>query len=188
VNPHEPHPSALPLRIFLIVAAATAMAAVILWMTRELDQGEAAAPAASQLRLASPDITIDAEADVFRAASGAFALGPLAPRERSAHPRNLTTFRFLRAFPGAPPRIPHALTPEEFRTGVCRTCHERGGYSTRFAAYVPVTPHPELGVCLQCHAGDDAFMGIGSAATDPNARCPQCHGPNGKVRPEARLT
>ena len=114
---------------------------------------------------------------------------PAARRERSAHPRTLTTVRFLRAYPGAPPRIPHGLTPEEFRTDACRTCHERGGFSLRFAAYVPVTPHPERGICLQCHVGEDALMGVALPSADPNARCPQCHGPSGgRPRADATLT
>ena len=115
------------------------------------------------------------------------AIAPELPRQRQAHPRTRTTFRFLRAYDGAPPRIPHALSPEEYRTGVCRTCHERGGYSLRFAAYVPVTPHPELGMCLQCHVGDDAVMGLASAGADPNARCPLCHGPDRRTAPARGL-
>lgn len=181
------HSTALPLKIFLIVSAATAMAALILAVQREPERPNPA-PSVPPPRLASPAVPIAAEADVFRTAPGALALNPVAPRERSAHPRTLATFHFLRAYPGAPPRIPHALSPEEFRAGECRTCHERGGYSLRFAAYVPVTPHAELGACLQCHVGDDGVMGMSSPAADPNTRCPQCHGPSGMVRPEERLT
>jgi cytochrome c-type protein NapB len=114
---------------------------------------------------------------------------PAFPRERTAHPRTWATYRYLRAYPGAPPRIPHALSPDEFRVEICNSCHERGGYSLRFAAYVPVTPHPEMGMCLQCHAGDDAVMGTASAGADPNVRCPLCHGPTGgRPRPEASAT
>ena len=120
---------------------------------------------------------------------GMLALDPTAPRERTAHRRDFKTYRFLRAYPGAPPRIPHVLSPEEFKTGSCRTCHQRGGYSQRFGAYVPVTPHPERGICLQCHAGEDSLMGVDVPIDNPKARCPLCHGPSGgRPRADASLT
>ena len=93
------------------------------------------------LRPASEDATVQVigastpiseEADVFRTGSQDLALGPDLERRRPAHPRTLATYRALRAYPGAPPRIPHGLTREEFRTASCNTCHERGGYSDRF--------------------------------------------------------
>lgn len=139
--------------------------------------------------ISSSGAPIRAEAQVFRTTPAMLAIEPGARRERAAHPRTLSTYRYLRAFPGAPPRIPHALRPEEFRTDACRTCHERGGYSLRFAAYVPVTPHPERGICLQCHVGEDALMGIPVPGADPNARCPQCHlAGGGPVRSEVSAT
>ena len=122
-----------------------------------------AAPVAVAV-LAPPKEPIAAEAEVFRTRPDMLAIEPDARRERRAHPRTLKTFRYLRAYPGAPPRIPHGLTPEEFRTGACKTCHERGGYSSRFAAYVPVTPHPDMGPCLQCHVGDGGITGISRPA------------------------
>lgn len=187
MNSREAHPSAWPLRIYLIASAATAIAALVVGVERIPPPRDEAEPLMTAPHpVASPE-PIAAEADVFRPLPGALALGPEAPRRRSAHPRNLSTFRFLRAYPGAPPRIPHGLSSEELRTGVCGTCHERGGYSLRFAAYVPVTPHPELGMCLQCHPVDDAVAGVVSPGADPNTRCPQCHGPEGRVRPEKRL-
>ena len=71
---------------------------------------------------------------MFRTRPDMLAITPEARRERRAHPRTLKTFRYLRAFPGAPPRIPHGLSATEYRTGGCRTCHERGGYSPRFGS------------------------------------------------------
>jgi cytochrome c-type protein NapB len=137
----------------------------------------------------APEIPIAAEAGVFRTSPGMLAIEPTTARYRTAHPRTLRAFRFLRMYPGAPPRIPHGLSSEEFRTGVCGTCHERGGYSRRFSAYVPVTPHPEWGMCLQCHLGEDAAMGQIPATADPNARCSLCHGTSGgPPRAEASVT
>jgi len=122
-------------------------------------------------------VPIPAEAGVFRTSPGFLAIGdPETPR-RAAKPRTLHTFKSRRAFPGAPPRIPHGLTLGESLSGACNTCHERGGYSPRFGAYVPVTPHPELDGCLQCHVADDATVGVVLPTEDPNTICRQCHDP-----------
>ncbi len=123
-------------------------------------------------------VPIDAEAGVFRTQLEMLAIGDPAVPRRHANPRTLQTFRARRAFPGAPPRIPHGLTSREFQTSACNTCHERGGYSPRFGAYVPVTPHPELGACLQCHVGNDATTGVILPSHDPNTICRQCHDPD----------
>jgi nitrate reductase (cytochrome), electron transfer subunit len=183
------HPTALLLRFYLIASAGIAIVALNA-VVKRLSAGRVrqTAPVAVAM-VAAPDEPIRAEAQVFRTTPGMLAIEPAAHRERSAHPRTFATYRFLRAFPGAPPRIPHALTPQEFRTDACRTCHERGGYSFRFAAYVPVTPHPERGICLQCHVGEDSLMGVPVPVANPNARCPQCHGPKGgPPRADATLT
>jgi hypothetical protein len=171
--------------VYLLGSTAAAVAAVVVAMRRAAAQVDEPAPPEVQTLSAAGE-PIAAEVLVFRTRASVLALGPEARRERSAHPRTLRTFRFLRAYPGAPPRIPHGLSPEEFRTGTCGTCHQRGGYSIRFAAYAPITPHPELGLCLGCHAIDDGVAGVGSPSADPNSRCPQCHGPEGRVSPRAR--
>ena len=120
---------------------------------------------------------IPAEADVFRTHAGVTAIPPEAARARDAHPRTLARYRFVRAYPGAPPRIPHGFTADEFRTGACNTCHQRGGYSPRFNAYVPVTPHPDMPACLQCHVGRDEVTGVSLPDMDPSMACKQCHLP-----------
>jgi cytochrome c-type protein NapB len=188
-------PAELLLLLLLIGCAVTAVAAVVVAVERAPALRAASAKpstvgpghVAARL-LAVPTESIAAEAQVFRLSAGMMAIEPAARREREAHPRTLETFRYLRAYPGAPPRIPHGLTPDEFRTGACTTCHERGGYSQRFAAYVPVTPHPDAGFCLQCHVGDDAVTGISYPSSDPNARCRQCHGPSGPPRRDIDAT
>lgn len=183
------HPAALVLGLFMVGSALTAAAALSVVVKRAA-AGREPVPAPIAVKMvAPPDDPIRAEAQVFRTTPAILAIEPSTRRERSAHPRTLKTVRFLRAFPGAPPRIPHALTPEEFRTDACKTCHERGGFSQRFDAYVPVTPHPERGICLQCHAGEDSLMGVAIPIANPNARCPQCHGPSGgPPRADASLT
>ena len=164
-----------PMRVFLIASAAVAIAAIVLAFERSAAERRAGPAVAALAPLAPPDEPIAAEAQVFRTAAGMLAIEPAMGPRRAAHPRSLATWRSLRAYPGAPPRIPHGLTPDEFRTGGCTTCHERGGFSPRFGAYVPITPHPEMGACLQCHVGDAKLMAIGLPGTDPSARCRQCH-------------
>jgi nitrate reductase (cytochrome), electron transfer subunit len=175
----------LAARLLFIVSAVVAMAALVIVTGRTTgDRGDEPGGAAAPGRYGEP---IAAEADVFRTHAGVLAIDPSAERIRAAHPRTLATYRSLRAYPGAPPRIPHGLTPDEFQTGGCNTCHERGGYSQRFGAYVPITPHPEMGACLQCHVGDGQLMAIALPGTDPSARCRQCHTADGVRWTEATL-
>jgi hypothetical protein len=155
--------------IVLMVAAILALAPGVVPM-RHAPPGPAAGP------LVAPGAPIRAEADVFRLRPGDLAAAPDAERRVEAHPRTMTMYRALRAFPGAPPRIPHGLTVEEFRGGRCNVCHERGGYVARFTAYAPVTPHPELRDCLQCHVADDALVGLDFPdKSAPGQVCFQCH-------------
>ena len=166
---------ALLTRVFLLASAVTGIGALIV-ATRRVADSRSIAPENRPVAMLSPsNEPIAAEAQVFRTPAGVLAIAPTPGPRRSAHPRTLATYRSLRAYPGAPPRVPHGLTPNEFRTGGCNTCHERGGFSQRFGAYVPVTPHPEMGACLQCHVGDALLMAIALPNTDPSARCGQCH-------------
>lgn len=184
-----PRPAAVALGLLLVASAATAAVAAVVAVRRMPASREAEPEARPVALITPPSSPIPAEADVFRTTPAMLAIDPDVPRNRTAHPRNWVTYRYLRAYPGAPPRIPHALSADEFRAEICNSCHERGGYSLRFAAYVPLTPHPEMGMCLQCHVGDDAVMGTASAGADPNARCPLCHGPTGgRPLPEAAAT
>lgn len=175
--------------LYLIASAVTAVIAVSVAVNRAA-RGRASAPAPAAMPLVTaPGEPIRAEAQVFRTSPAMLAIEPATRRERSAHPRTLKTVRYLRAYPGAPPQIPHPLTADEFRTDACKTCHERGGFSLRFSAYVPLTPHPERGICLQCHVGVDSVIGAPAPDPNPNARCPQCHGlSGGPPRADARVT
>ena len=171
--------SAAAMVVLLIASAATGITAAVTAVKRSR-AAHATEPRLTAVPLVvAPATPIAAEAEMFRTQPELLALAPATPRERSAHPRTRVTYRFLRAFPGAPPHIPHPLSADEFRTGTCKSCHERGGYSTRFNAYVPLTPHADRGVCLQCHVGDDAAMGVASPDADPSSRCVLCHGPAG---------
>ncbi|MBU2952057.1 nitrate reductase cytochrome c-type subunit [Tamlana agarivorans] len=69
-----------------------------------------------------------------------------------AHQRSLETYYENRAFHGAPPSIPHPVANERsMGENVCLKCHQNGGFVDKFGAYAPVTPHPELVNCRQCH-------------------------------------
>ncbi len=66
--------------------------------------------------------------------------------------RSLAEFYARRAYPGAPPIIPHQLTDEaDYGGRACLRCHNRSRYVPRIGAYTPITPHPELLSCRSCH-------------------------------------
>lgn len=164
----------------LVALVLTASAAVAVYAVAVSARRLAARDDGTVAESKSPVVTITdepipSEAGVFRTNASVLAIDPESPIRRGAHPRTLATYRALRAYPGAPPRIPHGLTPDEVLKGGCTTCHQRGGYSHRFDAYVPVTPHPEMGICLQCHVGNVKLMAIALPNTEPSARCRQCH-------------
>lgn len=171
----------------LIGAAATAALAVMVAVRRREAARLAEAPPTAAVELLSPPAEpISSEADVFRTGPKNLAIWDFRVARRPAKPRTLHIYRTRRAYPGAPPQIPHGLTGAEFRSGACTTCHERGGYSPRFGAYVPVTPHPDLGPCLQCHVGIDEITGVTLPSIDPNTVCRQCHNPaDPKANPPA---
>lgn len=72
--------------------------------------------------------------------------------DKSVEVRTLKGFREIRAYPGAPPMIPHLITKSKSLTGdSCLGCHKNGGFTPKFNAYAPVVPHPEKRNCRQCH-------------------------------------
>lgn len=91
------------------------------------------------------------------AEAGPFRGNPPAPRGGAvAAPkpagRHLDVFYERRAYPGAPPYIPHEVEDDAGAQGqTCLRCHESGGYVARFSAFAPTTPHPEYLNCRQCH-------------------------------------
>lgn len=173
-----PRTSGLLFVLYLVASGAIAVAAGVVALTRAARRPRPAPVSESSfVPVAPPERPIPSEAEVFRTYAGVTAIPPAGARERDAHPRTLVRFRFLRAYPGAPPRIPHGFTADEFRTGACNTCHRRGGYSPRFNAYVPITPHPDMPACLQCHVGRDEVTGVSLPSLDPSTVCRQCHAP-----------
>lgn len=118
---------------------------------------------------------IASEAGVFRVMESELGVTPSFVGGSTAHARSLDMYRRLRAYPGAPPRIPHGLTEEEYRRSSCNPCHLRGGWVARFGTYAPVTPHPEYASCLQCHVPQDGLVGRAHPITDNSTVCAQCH-------------
>lgn len=167
-------------RLAAIAVAASLMVGGIVVIDRAVAADAKEMEPTVAARIISSPQPIAEEADVFRAGA---AVMELQLSRRAAHPRTLATYRALRAYPGAPPRVPHGLTAEELRTSSCRTCHERGGYAQRFGAYAPVTPHPEYTECLQCHVPDDALLGIPLPDRGAGVGCRQCHVAPGAATP-----
>ncbi|WP_298317421.1 cytochrome C [uncultured Aquimarina sp.] len=99
----------------------------------------------------APTFEIPSEKGVFTRSG--FALEYLDMPVDEEHQRSLETYYDNRAYPGAPPSIPHPLIKGERGMGgkACLQCHQNGGFTEKFNAYAPVTPHPEMINCRQCH-------------------------------------
>ncbi|QTE21413.1 nitrate reductase cytochrome c-type subunit [Polaribacter cellanae] len=93
---------------------------------------------------------IPSEAGTFRRSEYALDYANM-PVDKN-HQRTLDTYYNNRSYHGAPPSIPHPVK-EEMLIGenTCLQCHENGGFVQKFNAYAPVTPHPEMVNCRQCH-------------------------------------
>ncbi|WP_194767801.1 nitrate reductase cytochrome c-type subunit [Tamlana sp. I1] len=93
---------------------------------------------------------IPSESGVFERSQ--FALDYAEMPIDEAHQRSLKTYYNNRAYHGAPPSIPHPVANERSLGGnTCLQCHQNGGFVEKFDAYAPVTPHPEMVNCRQCH-------------------------------------
>jgi cytochrome c-type protein NapB len=98
---------------------------------------------------AEPTPAIPFEAGVFRRKDRALddAAMPVEPNTK----RTLALYYARRAYPGAPPLIPHRVEDAQAGGRACLACHADGGFAPRFGAYAPVVPHPDLESCRQCH-------------------------------------
>lgn len=103
------------------------------------------------LKEKEPTPEIPSEWGVFRRSE--YALDYSAMPIDKQHQRSLSTYYNNRAFYGAPPTIPHAVNAGDRSMGAdnCLKCHENGGFVAQFNAYTPITPHPEMINCRQCH-------------------------------------
>lgn len=154
------------LRLVRIVIATALMTALVAVVGEGLR--EEARPAVLPLTEMAEMPSVPVESGVFRRA--ALALDYLAMPEPPARGRTLAVFYARRAYPGAPPAVPHEiLDPGSHGDRACLACHEHGGYAPRFDAYAPVTPHPELASCLMCHVpvADPRRPALAPAAWQP---------------------
>ena len=132
----------------VMIGVACVLIVLAVWIAGRSVSLENAVVAASEPAIgASP--SLPAESGVFRRAAD--ALRVLEAPEHDANPRDLATYYRRRAYAGAPPVIPHPLLSEKDYGKGCLGCHLNGGYVPPFRAYTPVTPHPELTACTQCH-------------------------------------
>lgn len=102
----------------------------------------------------NPTPSIPSETGVFQRSEFALDYANMPIDEK--HQRSLATYYDNRAYHGAPPSIPHEVKGERNMGGnSCLQCHQNGGFVTKFNAYAPVTPHPEMINCRQCHVAEN---------------------------------
>lgn len=140
---------------FLALCVTLLGVAVFLIGTSLSTGGAARVSAVGNANAAEMEAPIAAEAGAFNSATAG------AP---SARQRHLDTYYERRAYPGAPPYIPHTVGAEQGAWGqLCNACHQAGGFSAEYDAYAPLTPHPQFSNCRQCHVaqqeGAGAFRG-----------------------------
>jgi cytochrome c-type protein NapB len=70
--------------------------------------------------------------------------------EEGSKGRTLSQYYSRRQYSGAPPEIPHPLEAHGIELE-CLTCHANGGWTEPLKRITPVTPHPEMVSCMQCH-------------------------------------
>lgn len=155
-------------RYFLIGLAVLLMAALVVVVGQSLTAGREPARVMPVAAEATP--TLPTEAGMYaRAARAAdYAAMPAEPNRK----RTREVYYARRAYPGGPPVIPHAVDERDAFGRACLACHAEGGWAPKFEAYAPVTPHPEMVSCRQCHvpqAGQPPFRASGWQASAPPA-------------------
>ena len=97
---------------------------------------------------------IPTEAGVFQRSE--YALDYVNMPIDEEYQRSLEDYYNNRAFYGGPPTIPHPVSNEiSMGENSCLKCHQNGGFVEKFDAYTPITPHPELVNCRQCHVASN---------------------------------
>ena len=131
---------------------------------------------------ASKPLAAETVAPALATEGGPFRLAPRAPDyQKSADVklgrRPLKTYYERRAYAGAPPTIPHRmLNPSAWGGASCLGCHRDGGYTPEFKAMAPVTPHPELAACVQCHVPAQPGAGQFRRSTFTRLEAPEIGG------------
>jgi len=134
-------------RYFVIGLSALLLAAMVVIAGQSLTAGLEPARVMPVTALTTP--TLPTEAGMYARVSRAaeYASMPQEPNRR----RTLAMFYARRAYPGAPPVIPHPVDEHDAFGQACLACHGSGGWVPRFEAFAPVTPHPDFVSCRQCH-------------------------------------
>jgi cytochrome c-type protein NapB len=149
----------------LIGLAVLLMAAVVVVVGQSLTAGREPALVPPQAE-ATPVLPSEAGMYGRSAKTVDYAAMPREPNRR----RTLAVFYARRAYPGAPPIVPHPVDDRQTGARACLACHGSGGWVPRFEAYAPVTPHPEQTSCRQCHVPETArgvFQASGWQAMAP---------------------
>jgi nitrate reductase cytochrome c-type subunit len=98
------------------------------------------------------DTQADSHIELTRLETTPFALASAEPNLRpGATVRTLNEYYSRRAYAGAPPVIPHPVVNDGVINDDCLSCHQDGGFVPEQNCYTPITPHPEMGNCRQCH-------------------------------------
>jgi len=142
-----------PQRIGLILGALLVMTAVVYFVGGKIraahhDHGHGPAADAPVERLKPLDLVRQGSERPDRVS---FTVAQTTAVPAGAKQRTLKDYYKLRAYPGAPPSIPHPVDLERDNSQSCNVCHEKGGFVPKYNAFTPVTPHPEYENCLQCH-------------------------------------
>jgi cytochrome c-type protein NapB len=97
---------------------------------------------------------IPSESGVFKRSEHAVSYSNMPVDEN--HQRSLKDYYKNRAYHGAPPSIPHPVKEMNYGENTCLQCHQNGGFVNKYDAYAPVTPHPEMVNCRQCHVAQNS--------------------------------
>lgn len=136
-------------RIFFVGAAIAVMAVGVMFIGPELFDYRPLPTRADDRGIEIVPTKRDVAAEEEPMRKPAFVV----PARTDADTRTFAKYEDRRAFPGAPPAIPHPIDDgADFESGKrCAACHVKGGYVPKYNAYAPVTPHPNFYNCRQCH-------------------------------------
>jgi cytochrome c-type protein NapB len=99
---------------------------------------------------ASPELENQGSDQVVAIAYRNFDSASVSHLKNETKGRTLNQFYSRRQYPGSPPEIPHPVEVHG-KELECLKCHADGGWTIILKRMTPVTPHPELISCNQCH-------------------------------------
>ncbi len=139
-----------PPQRFMVIALLTLLLAAAAWVVGQAFNEPVAPPHAPTKAVATSDPVraLYQEAGVFQGRDQRSRFVDLS----QSGTRSLDSYYQRRAYPGAPPFIPHPVD-QDMKTAfnACNGCHEKGGFVARFQAFAPQTPHANYSNCRQCH-------------------------------------